>query len=125
MLSIDAVASMGYTIRTDEWRFTVYLPSPAGDTDWNAQPLSVELYSHASDHENLFNYYAKPGPRFEFVETENVASNNRRLCDKLFGLIRKHFEFRRIPKTVLFRARNASNIQMDAMKTDLSWYIID
>mmetsp|Transcript_58113 Transcript_58113/g.90396 ORF Transcript_58113/g.90396 Transcript_58113/m.90396 type:complete len:87 (-) Transcript_58113:56-316(-) len=49
---------MGYSVRTDAWRYTVWLrwdgKNLVGDF---SRPVGVELYSHASDDGNSFDRF--------------------------------------------------------------------
>ena len=38
--------TMGYTARSDAWRYTVWLPFANGTADWTARPVAQELYAY-------------------------------------------------------------------------------
>ena len=77
---------MGYSIRTDDWRYTVWLPfnGTANRGIWNANArdgdsaLMEELYSHRGDN----------GTDFDAFENENLAGSLPADCAALFARLR-------------------------------------
>merc|ERR1711879_711725 len=59
---------MGYSVRTDSWRYTVWLHWDGKQLvgDFSKPPVGVELYSHAGDKESDFDAF----------ENANLASDS-------------------------------------------------
>jgi len=76
----------GYSIRTDDWRLTAWLPwigaSLAGD--WS-RPNATELYDHKGDSGTGLG-------ALDDYENENVASQNPAVVEELMRQLRQHFE---------------------------------
>lgn len=83
------MSHVGYSIRTDEWRYSVYLKLKKGVVQWQEGIVSEELYSHHDDYRTLLNY--EKGASFE-VEVVNVAPQNPKICAKMFELIKQRFK---------------------------------
>ena len=84
---ITAMHRVGYSVRTDLWRYTVYLVSAKGQVDWD-QKVAEELYSHEDDDETLFNYDG--GVKLE-TETLNIADQRPDVCAELFEVLKERF----------------------------------
>ena len=76
----------GYSIRTEDWRLTAWLPwigaSLAGD--WS-RPNATELYDHKGDSGTGLD-------ALDDYENENVASQNPAVVEELMRQLRQHFE---------------------------------
>ena len=88
-IPFNQMSHVGYSIRTDEWRYSVYLKLAKGVVQWNAGIVSEELYSHHDDSETLLNY--ERGANFE-VEVINLAPQNPKICAEMFELIKQRFK---------------------------------
>jgi len=78
----------GYTVRTDKWRYTVFVHAPGGVPLWNTSLITQELYSHVKDKETLFAY--EQGTSYD-TEAVNVASLNPKTCAELRRQIQARF----------------------------------
>ncbi len=80
------IRSMGYSVRTDAYRYNIWLPWDGErlQGDFDAQPLGVELYHHGGDN----------GTDFDAYENENVASDpqNAYIVKKLFTIARNQWD---------------------------------
>eukprot|EP01060_Flectonema_neradi_P004721 TRINITY_DN1309_c0_g1_i8.p1 TRINITY_DN1309_c0_g1~~TRINITY_DN1309_c0_g1_i8.p1 ORF type:complete len:502 (+),score=123.63 TRINITY_DN1309_c0_g1_i8:60-1565(+) len=67
---------MGYSVRTDEWRYTTWMWWDGVNLvgDFSRPPVGEELYSHAGDTEDDFN-------TFENVNVVNVPANQQVVKD--------------------------------------------
>ena len=74
---------MGYSVRTDEWRYTewVWWDGAALAGDFGRAAAGIELYSHSGDTEEDFDLY----------ENENVASANPAVLKKLHQAVLKQW----------------------------------
>jgi hypothetical protein len=79
---------MGYSVRTDLYRYVVWLTAPLGVVDWHAPLVGQELYSHSADNQTLFNY--KQGASFN-VDNYNLAPVQPQVCAELFALVKAKF----------------------------------
>lgn len=81
----DSLGYMGYSIRTDDWRFTVWLQWDGKKlrADWNSANIT-ELYNHTGDDGlslSALNDY----------ENENIAEANPDIVRGLMAQLRAHF----------------------------------
>lgn len=77
----------GYSVRTDKWRFTVFVLAPQGVPNWK-QELSRELYSHANDPDTILKY--ENGTSYN-MEYENLAQSHPKVCAELLRLIKARY----------------------------------
>lgn len=83
-----ANATMGYSIRTMDWRYNVWL-------FWNSSELSAdwkhvfmeELYEHGTDDEDRV--FGELNGDFSAIEVENVVSSHPEVASRLFEVLKK------------------------------------
>ena len=75
--------AMGYSVRTDEWRYTVWLHWDGNRLvgDFSQPPIGVELYSHQGDD----------GTDFDAFENENVVHDNPDVVEQIHALAVAHW----------------------------------
>ncbi|KAH9259744.1 hypothetical protein BASA81_002166 [Batrachochytrium salamandrivorans] len=84
--TLKSIYAMGYSVRTVEWRYSVFLPAPHGVAQWDlASALSQELYTHRNDAETLLAYAT--GALYGQVEMTNLAQDNPQVCLALYKLL--------------------------------------
>lgn len=93
--ALQEIYAMGYSIRTDKWRYTVFFPFVHGNNitnlvDWTTV-LSQELYDHSNDAKTMLAYDDTEGAKFASMELENVASNHLSICAQLLALIKQKY----------------------------------
>ncbi len=81
----DKFAVMGYSVRTDTWRFTVWLLWDGVNLvgNFSAPPVGVELYPHGAD--------ADKENDFDFYENENVADQNPDVVAQMMNVAKNHW----------------------------------
>ena len=85
---------MGYSIRTDRWRFTAWVPwqGPQLLANWSSQ---VAIWPHdAADliNRELYDHRTDAGNDFDRFENENLADDPRfrGVVNELFGILMRH-----------------------------------
>lgn len=82
---------MGYSVRTDRWRYTVWQPYDHGAADWSRPPVSSELYAHTGN----------PGARclaeYDYCESVNLAEDPAHAGIQVQLLTLLHSHFVRLP----------------------------
>lgn len=78
--------AMGYSVRTDGWRYTLWLHWDGANLqgDFTRTPIAVELYTHAGD----------TGANLDAFENVNVASDlaNKATMDAMYALAKEHWD---------------------------------
>jgi iduronate 2-sulfatase len=85
---VQQMNHVGYSVRSMDWRYVVWLPTHQGKAQWNLGRVAEELYWHGDDSKTLLNYAS--GARWD-VEARNVAESNGGICDDMFQWVIKRF----------------------------------
>ena len=79
---------MGYSVRNDSWRYTVWLNAPNGVVNWQII-LGEELYDHRNDEDSLYAYVI--GASYN-EENLNVANENQNVTKMMFAKVMQRFQ---------------------------------
>jgi iduronate 2-sulfatase len=80
-VSNSGIRYIGYTVRTFDWRYTVWLNYANGNAVWTSARLGEELYDHSQDGS---------WPSFA-VEAYNLAAVFPDVCNDMYTLIANRF----------------------------------
>lgn len=94
------INAMGYSVRVDRWRYTVWQPWSAGrGPSWEALPFAVELYEHRSSLAGTDDPFPSCHADYNECETINVAQQPHltTTMQALHGLIVARFSGQPLP----------------------------
>lgn len=83
------VSLFGFSVRTDEWRYTIWVPRVNGRANFTTT-LGEELYSHSNDAVTIRNYNTKVGASFD-TEWNNVAAAFPEVCAQHRAMIQQRY----------------------------------
>lgn len=113
--TLDDISHLGYSIRTDRWRYTEWREYFAGNNsaDWERAPLDAQLFDHEGDD----------GTDPDNSENTNLAVNastfEQAVISALSGAIRKRFTCKQLPSPT---ACDLSNLEVPEEPTPTPTY---